>query len=105
MRDGNLRLMKHAGRARQAALKMILLTLALLVVILAAGVVAKYVAWMFGALAVFLVALWVLFALFTLYFFRDPDAQASPPANAVVSPAHGKVDIIDQMTEARFMGG
>jgi phosphatidylserine decarboxylase len=97
--------MKHAGRARQAALKLILWTLTALMVTLAAGLLAKYAAGLFGGLAVFLVALWVIFALFTLYFFRDPNATTPEAAQAVVSPAHGKVDIVDQLTEARFMGG
>lgn len=97
--------MKHAGRARQAALKLILWTLVVLLLVVAAGLVAKFVAWIFGAVIIFLVALWVVFALFTLYFFRDPEATVPNTANVVVSPAHGKVDIVDQMTEARFMGG
>jgi phosphatidylserine decarboxylase len=97
--------MKYAGRAREAALKLILWTLAALVLVLATGLVAKFVAWVFGAVVLFLVALWVVFALFTLYFFRDPEAAVPEGEKSVLSPAHGKVDIIDQITETRFMGG
>jgi len=54
-----------------------------------------------GALA----ALWVLFALFTFYFFRDPDPLVPSSKNLVIAPGHGKVDAIDTTTEPDFMGG
>jgi phosphatidylserine decarboxylase len=97
--------MKHAGRARQAALKMILWTLGLLVAVMAAGLLAKYAPWLFSTLALCLLGLWVVFGLFTLYFFRDPEANVPTDEKAVLSPAHGKVDIIDEVTEGKFMGG
>lgn len=49
--------------------------------------------------------LWALFALFCLLFFRDPDPMATPPAGAYLSPAHGVVDIIDEVTEQEYIGG
>lgn len=45
------------------------------------------------------------FALFAGYFFRDPDAQVPPGAGLVVSPAHGTVDVIDEVEESSVMGG
>jgi phosphatidylserine decarboxylase len=97
--------MKHSGKARQAALKLILWTLALLVVVLLAGLMA----WLIGSavLAVFstLVLLWVVFVGFTLYFFRDPEARVPDGPGLIVAPAHGTVDVIDEITEAEVMGG
>jgi len=52
-----------------------------------------------------LAGLWVLFALFTLYFFRDPDPMVPTGKNLVIAPGHGKVDAIDTTTEPEFMGG
>ena len=52
-----------------------------------------------------LVAIWVLFALFTFYFFRDPDPLVPTGANLVIAPGHGKVDAIDTTTEPDFMEG
>src|SRR5947209_8083125 len=52
-----------------------------------------------------LIVVWVLFAIFTLYFFRDPTARVPAGANLVLSPGHGKVDGIDTVTEPQFMGG
>jgi phosphatidylserine decarboxylase len=52
-----------------------------------------------------LFGLWVLFALFTFYFFRDPDPMTPTGKNLVIAPGHGKVDAIDTTTEPDFMGG
>jgi len=56
-------------------------------------------------LAWVLVCLWVLFVGFTLYFFRDPDPVVPTGQNLVVSPGHGKVDVIDTAAEPDFIGG
>jgi phosphatidylserine decarboxylase len=52
-----------------------------------------------------LFAVWFVFALLTLYFFRDPHPRVPAGAGLVVSPAHGKVDVIDTIKEPQFMGG
>jgi phosphatidylserine decarboxylase len=49
--------------------------------------------------------LWVLFAIFTFNFFRDPDATVPPGKKLVLAPAHGTVDLIDETEELEFMGG
>jgi phosphatidylserine decarboxylase len=101
--------MKHSGRARKAAFKIIVISLIAVVVVwalIAFGTVMMAVLGA-GALAItpFVLALWALFALFTLYFFRDPNPTVPPGANLIISPAHGKVDVIDRTTESEFMGG
>ncbi len=48
---------------------------------------------------------WGLFALFTLYFFRDPPARAPHDPDAVVAPAHGRVDCVEETVEPEFIGG
>jgi phosphatidylserine decarboxylase len=97
--------MKHSGKAAEAALKMIWWTLVLMLALLAAGVVARYFSELVTAGTGFLIGVWVLFAGFTLYFFRDPDPVAPSDPKAIVSPAHGTVDVIDETTEPRVMGG
>lgn len=52
-----------------------------------------------------ILALWGVFSLFCLWFFRDPDPAPHPPAEAYLAPAHGVVDIIDEISEAEFMEG
>jgi len=97
--------MKHSGKAFKAALRIIFWTLVLLLALCAAGVLATLLGSLLAAISAGLVTLWVLFVLFTLYFFRDPDALAPAIPNAIVAPGHGKVDVIDETTEPEFMGG
>ena len=73
--------------------------------LLAMGFLARYIGNAIIAVASTLVTLWVLFVLFTLYFFRDPNPAVPTGAGLVVSPGHGKVDVIDRVIEPRFMGG
>jgi phosphatidylserine decarboxylase len=92
---------KHSGKAAAAALKLIGLSGAGLgLVLLLAWLAAHYLS-IVGLLG----GLWVLFVLFTFYFFRDPEAAVPTGKNLVLAPGHGKVDTIDTITEPEFMGG
>ena len=97
--------MKHSGKAFKAAMRIIFWTLVLLVALFAAGVLATLLGSVLAAISTALVAVWILFVLFTLYFFRDPNPLAPTIPNAIVSPGHGKVDVVDETTEPEFMGG
>ena len=105
--------MKHSGKARKAAFKLILLSLIVLLVVWAIGSFSAAVVAFIAAIAVLLtpvlimvlIVIWVLFAIFTLYFFRDPNPRVPVGANLVLAPAHGKVDVIGTTTERDFMGG
>jgi phosphatidylserine decarboxylase len=97
--------MKHSGKAFQAGMRIIFWTLVLLLALLAAGILATFLGGLIGKITTVLVSLWALFALFTLYFFRDPNPVVPTIPNAIVSPGHGTVDVIDETTETEFMGG
>ena len=101
--------MKYKGNARKAAFKLILWSLVGVLVVCGLGAFIVTAAAAIAAVAVaispFLVILWIIFALFTLYFFRDPDAGSPVGAGLVLSPGHGKVDVIDRTTEPEVMGG
>ncbi len=101
--------MKYAGRARKAGFKMILVSLLVVVAAWALGAFTVTAAAVIAAVGVaitpFVAIAWVLFALFTLYFFRDPTPRCPSGLNLVLSPAHAKVDVIDKTVEAQFMGG
>jgi phosphatidylserine decarboxylase len=97
--------MKHSGKARKSAIKMLLITLFLVVLVPIVGILATAVGITAVAFSGFLFGLWFIFALFTLYFFRDPNARPPVGAGLVVSPGHGKVDVIDTVNEPQFMGG
>ena len=96
--------MKHSGKARKAAFKMIFITLALVILLPVVGVLGWLISSAMVAVSVFIFLVWCLFALFTLYFFRDPNARVPAGGGLVLSPGHGKVDVIDTVTEPQFMG-
>jgi len=94
--------MKHAGRASKAANRMLGMAAGAVVVLALA-------LWLLGVppvgtLGVLLGPL-LLFAGFNAYFFRDPDAQVPKGAGLVVSPAHGTVDVVDEVDEPLVMKG
>jgi phosphatidylserine decarboxylase len=101
--------MKHSGKARKSAFKLILVSLIVLAVVWAVGAFTGTLVAIITAVALaitpVMIVIWVLFALFTLYFFRDPNAKVPAGANLVLAPAHGKVDVIGTTTEPDFMGG
>lgn len=99
------RMSKHSGKAWRAAFRIVFWVTVLVLALIMAGVIARFVASRLEAVVGALIALWALFTAFTFYFFRDP--KPSPPnlPNAIVSPAQGKVDLIDETTETEFMGG
>jgi phosphatidylserine decarboxylase len=98
--------MKHAGKARKAAFKIIILSFIAGAILWAFVFVASLIGSVASVVgAPILLGLWILFSIFTLYFFRDPEAKCPVGPSAIVSPAHGKVDVIDKTTEPLFMGG
>jgi len=101
--------MKHSGKARKAGFRLILLSLIVLIVVWALGAfgiaAATIVAAVGVAITPVVIVLWIVFALFTLYFFRDPNPRVPAGANLVLAPAHGKVDVVGTATEPNFMGG
>ena len=96
---------KNSGKASQAALRLILWAGVAVAGLLAVAFLAKYLGAFVLGLAGTLVVLWALFAVFTVYFFRDPEANTPTGKNLVIAPGHGTVDVIDTSTEPNFMGG
>src|SRR5262245_58241871 len=101
--------MKHKGKARKAGFRLILFSLIAVVLVWALGafIVTAAAIIAAGSMAItpFLVVLWILFAVFTIYFFRDPDPHIPAGSSIILSPAHGKVDVIDTTIEPLFLGG
>ena len=105
--------MKHTGIARRAAFKIIVASLATTIVPCGIAVAflrflepqSHFVYMLCIVVTAVLGTIWLLFALFTIYFFRDPEPNPPSGPGLVVSPGHGKVDAIEQITEPQFMGG
>jgi len=96
---------KHSGKAAQSALTLIGLSGMAVLVLVVFGLLALFIGKFIWAISGVLVLLWVLFVIFTFYFFRDPDPAVPTGKNLVLAPGHGKVDTIDTTTEPEFMGG
>jgi phosphatidylserine decarboxylase len=98
--------MKHAGKARKAAFKLIILSLIAGAILWAFVATVSVIGLLGSAFGLpILIGIWVLFSIFTLYFFRDPNPTVPAGSNLVICPAHGKVDVIDRTVEPLFMGG
>ena len=98
--------MKHSGKALLASLRLVGLAAAAVLVLLGGAFLAKWTAYfILHYLPWVLAALWGLFTAFTFYFFRDPDPLVPGGPNLVISPAHGKVDVIDSTIEPDYIGG
>lgn len=97
--------MKHAGKASRAALRLIYWTLFAVLALLFAGALAKLLSQVIVGMAGGLVGIWALFCLFCLYFFRDPEPKIPTHPDAILSPAHGTVDTIDELEVPEFVGG
>jgi phosphatidylserine decarboxylase len=95
--------MTHAGKARQAGLKLIVLSL--VITLLVIGVWSYLAGRILAPAVIGLGAIWLTFVGFSLNFFRDPEPQVPADPKTVVSPAHGTVDVIEETVEKVFMGG
>jgi len=96
---------KHSGKAAAAALKLIGLSGAGVLLLLGVAWLAAHIGSFIVGMAGGLGLLWILFVLFTFYFFRDPEPAVPVGKNLVLAPGHGKVDTIDTTTEPEFLGG
>jgi phosphatidylserine decarboxylase len=97
---------KHSGKAALAALRLIGFAGTGVLVLLAGAFLARSIGtFALECLTWSLGGLWVLFTLFTFYFFRDPDPTVPTGSNLVLAPGHGKVDVVETMAGPEFMGG
>ncbi len=77
--------MKNSGKALLAALRLIGLTAAAVLALLAVAFLAKVIgAFVLHYLTWALLGLWVLFTGFAFYFFRDPDPLVPTAPNLVI---------------------
>lgn len=97
--------MKENSKASAAARRVIGRALSWLLLWLAGVVLALWLKSSVGVVALALASGWILFSVFTLYFFRDPEPRVPTAPEAVVAPAHGLVDCVEETTEPEFMGG
>ena len=97
--------MSHRGKAKKAGLKLVGWSLLGLVLLLGGGLLAAFVGSLVAAIATIIIVAWMVFAIFTVCFFRDPTPIVPTDPKAIVAPAHGKVDCIEEAEEKDFVGG
>jgi phosphatidylserine decarboxylase len=97
--------MKANSKAFVAGRRVIGRVLGWLLIWLAGAVLALWLKSSFAVVALVVVGAWILFSAFALYFFRDPEPRVPTAPEAVVAPAHGLVDCVEESTELEFMGG
>jgi len=68
--------------------------------ILASIVITIFFLWLEWKPFTYLLILWILFV---ISFFRDPERDVPTNENAIVAPADGKVIIVDKIFEDRFL--
>jgi phosphatidylserine decarboxylase len=95
----------NSGKANKAAIRLILWSLAALVGLFVAAWVGYHFGGFILAHPTVLLAPWAVFIIGILYLSRDPDPVDPSDLNAIVSPAHGKVDVIEDSVESEFMKG
>ena len=95
----------NSGKANKAAIRLILWSLAALVGLFVAAWIGFHFGGFILAHPTVLLAPWAIFIIAVLYLSRDPDPVEPSDLNAIVSPAHGKVDVIEDSVESEFMKG
>jgi len=97
--------MNEDSRAFAAGRRVLGRSLGWLMIWFAGLILALWLQLSFAVVALAVAAIWTLFSVFTLYFFRDPTAQVPTAPGAIVAPAHGLVDCVEETTESEFLGG
>ena len=72
----------------------VILSLVLFAAIISIGALVTH-----GIILKVLTVLSLFLVLFSIYFFRDPEREIPPGENLIVSPADGKVILIEQIPE------
>jgi phosphatidylserine decarboxylase len=95
----------NSGKANNAAIRLILWSVAVLAGLFVAAWIGSELGGFIIAHPSPFIAVWAAFLVAVLYLSRDPDPVEPSDLNAIVSPAHGKVDVIEETGEIEFMKG
>jgi phosphatidylserine decarboxylase len=95
----------NSGKANNAAIRLILWSVPVLAGLFLAAWVGKELGGFILTYPGILIGLWCAFLMAVLYLSRDPDPIGPSDLSAIVSPAHGKVDAIEESVEIEFMNG
>ncbi len=95
----------NAGKANQAAIRLLICSVGVLGALFLLAWLGFHIGGFILAHPWSLFVPWAVFLVAVLLLSRDPDPIELSDLNSIVSPAHGKVDVIEDTVEAEFMQG
>ena len=95
----------NLGKANHAAIRLVLWSVAALAGLFVAAWIGRELGGFILTYPSIFIVLWTAFLVAVLYLSRDPDLVEPSDLNAIVAPAHGKVDVIEETQEIGFMKG
>lgn len=95
----------NSGHANQATLRLVLWSLAALAGLFVAAWAGRELGGFILAYHKIFLALWGVFLVAVVYLSRDPDPTEPGDLNAIVAPAHGRVEVIEDTVENEFIQG
>jgi phosphatidylserine decarboxylase len=95
----------NSGHANQATIRLVLWSLAALIGLFVAAWAGRELGGFVLACHKIFIAIWGVFLVAIIYLSRDPDPTEPSDLNAIVSPAHGRVEVIEDATENEFVQG
>jgi phosphatidylserine decarboxylase len=93
----------NSGHANQATIRLVLWSLAALIGLFVAAWAGRKLGGFVLAYHKIFIAIWGVFLVAIIYLSRDHDPTEPSDVNAIVSPAHGRVEVIEDATENDFM--
>jgi phosphatidylserine decarboxylase len=93
----------NSGNANKAAIRLLLWSAILLAGFFVAAWIGSRAGGATLAFHKVFISLWAVMVVALLYLFRDPGPIEPADARAIISPAHGVVDGIDNAVESEFM--
>jgi len=95
----------NTGHANQATLRLVLWSLAALAGLFLGAWAGQHLGGFILAYHKFFIALWAVFLVAVVYLARDPDPAEPSDLNAIVAPAHGRIETIEDAIETEFVKG
>ena len=95
----------NSGHANQATIRLVLWSLVALVGLFVGAWAGRELGGFILAYHKIFIALWGVFLVAVIYLSRDPEPAEPSDLNAIVSPAHGRVEAIEDAIESEFVQG
>ncbi len=95
----------NTGHANQATLRLLLWSLAALVGLFVGAWAGRQLGGFILAYHKIFIAVWALFLVAVVYLSRDPNPAEPSDLNAIVAPAHGRIETIENAIENEFVKG